>query len=273
MTFIPFDDTQTKARGPRPTTDGVDTSTWDQFRQGVDVNSDRYRFLGTQPKMWSGNLDGTTTITTYGQSQGVIENNPVKLEGKFRDLPEYNPVAYISQGSTYPLPVGLNDGLSPESEATIEPITIIAPKNNGYAPFYPHSVVGNLEDGNSFDSPITKASSRIEQFMERSFPATTRPFQDAGGGGYLGPVRKDPYLPGLERKIVPFDDTSTLQLDKQLINTSTTIKDIAAEGAQNIESILPYGKKSSTAGWSYYGSGVGQYGTDSIAFGGWSRGS
>lgn len=272
MPFTPFDDTQTKVRGPRPTRNGINTTGWDQYRQGVEIINDRFRFLGTQPKIWSGNTDGSTSVVTYGQVRGTIEENPIGLESKFLDLPKFNPVAYISMGFAYPIPIQFNEGPAQQDEAIIEPLSIPFRQHRNEGPFYAHAIRGDLEDGNNFDSHIVRSTNRIEQFVEVGEPTTIRFFLDEGGD-YFGTVKRDPYIADIERKVTPFDDTLPYGIENKLTNTSTQIKQIAKDGAKTSEGMLPYGKKSSAAGFSYYGLNAGQYGTDSVTFGGWARGS
>lgn len=272
MPFTPFDDQRYPARPPRPTRDGYNTSAWDQYRQGVEIINDRFRFLGTQPKIWSGNTDGAVSVTTYGQACGAIEGNSLGLKSKFLDLPNFNPVAYISQGTTYPVPIQFNEGLFQQDEAVIEPLAIPFRQQSNEGPFYAHAVRGEIEDGNNFDSYIYRSSNQIEQFVEISFPKDPRFFLEEGGD-YFGNVRRDPYVADIERRFTPFDDILPYTIDKKLQTVNPTILGLATKGAQTSAGLLPYGKKAAAAGWSYYGLNAGQYGTDSIAFGGWSRGS
>jgi hypothetical protein len=273
MGFTPFDDAQTVVVPVRATRNGYDTSGWDLYRQGVEISNNKFRFLGSQPKLWSGNTDGSTDIVTYGQALGSIDENTTNLGSKFLDIPRFNPVAYIELGQDYPAPILFNEGPSQKEEAVIEPLTIPfrLPTNEG--PFYAHSVRGEMEDGNSFDSHITRATNRFEQFIELHPPMNIRFFLDEGGD-YFGTVLRSPYIADIERKIVPFDDTLPYSPESKLQTTNGTIKNIIHEGAkQGEENLLPYGKKSAQAGFSYYGLNSGQYGTDSVAFGGWACGS
>lgn len=272
MPFSPFDDTQNKPRGPRPTRNGYNTSGWDQYRQGVEIINDRFRFLGTQPKMWSGNTDGSVSVVTYGQPRGAIEENPIGLESKFLDLPRFDPVAYISMGVAYPVPIQFNEGPLQQNEAVLEPLAIPFRKHSNEGPFFAHAIRGELEDGNNFDSYVTRNTNRIEQFVDFAAPKTPRFFLDEGGDTFGG-IRRDPFAADIERKFTPFDDTLPYSPEKRLQTSNSTIKDLVAASARIGDGLLPYGKKSVPAGWSYYGLNAGQYGTDSIVFGGWARGS
>jgi len=270
MPFTPFDDQRFPVRPPQPTTNGYNTSAWDRYRQGVEIINDRFRFLGIQPKIWSGNTNGSVSVVTYGQANGIIEENPLGLKSKYHDLPKFNPVAYISMGDTYPVPIQLNEGVL--NEAVIEPLTIPFRKRSNEGTFYAHAARGEIEDGNNFDSYVLRTTNRIEQFIEIALPKDPRFFLDEGGG-YVGNIPIDPYVADIERRFSPFDDTLPYTPEKKLQTTNSVFLTVAAKGIKTIEGFLPYGKKSATAGWSYYGLNAGQYGTDSIAFGGWARGS
>lgn len=273
MSFTPFDDTQTVVRAPRPTRNGYDTSAWDIYRQGVEIINDRFRFAGTQPKFWSGTTDGQVDIITYGQSQGSIEGNGLGLESKFQDYTVFNPVAYITLGVEYPLPVIFNDGPSQQEEAMIEPLAIPFRIHSNEGPSYAHAIRAEIEDGNNLDSHSVRSSSRMEQFIELAPPVTSRYFLDEGGG-YFGNLLLDPYVAAVDRQITPFDDTLPYSAENRLSTTNVTIQRVIRDGQRlGNQNLLPYGKKSAPAGSSYYGRNAGEYGTDSMAFGGWALGS
>lgn len=273
MAFTPFDDTQTPRRDPAPTGDGYDTSAIDFYRQGVEITTNRVRFIGIQPKLWSGELDGATNVTTYGQFVGYVDSDVRGLGGKFDDLPKFNPVAYITMGNSYPGPIDLNNGPPEQTDAVLEPLTIPFRRPTNEGPYYAHGVHGALEDGNDFDSYIIRGSSRVQQFIDRRSPPQVRPFLDEGGDTFAG-IRRDPYVSPVTREIVPFDDALSLSFDKRLQTTNSTLLQTAHAGiTTGEEDMLPNAQKSSAAGTTCYGLNAGQYGTDSIAFCGWARGS
>lgn len=272
MRFSPFDDTQTHVRPPSPTENGYDTSGWDLYRQGIELSRDRFRFMGSQPKMWSGETTGFSTVVTYGQDPGTIEGNGVGLESKFEDIPEFNPVAFISLGVSYPLPIVFNNGPSEELEATIEPLTIPFKKPSNEGTYCAHTIRGSYEDG-SFGGHIIKSTNPIEQFIDLTNLTSTRFFLDEGGDSF-GNVPRDPFVADVGMVPVPFDDTLLFSPENKLRTTNSVFHEIAREGFETGEvDLIPYGKKSASAGFSYYGLNAGQYGTDSITFAGWSLGS
>jgi hypothetical protein len=272
MKFSPFDDTQFHVRPPSPTESGYDTSGWDLYRQGIELSRDKFRFMGSQPKMWSGETSGFSAIVTYGQEPGTIEGNGVGLESKFEDLPEFNPVAFISLGVSYPLPIVFNNGPSEELEATIEPLTIPFKKPSNEGLYCAHAIHGSYEDGN-FGGYVVKSTNLIEQFVDLTTVNSTRFFLDEGGDSF-GTVTRDPFIADVGMVPLPFDDTLSYSPEKKLHTSSSVFHEVAREGFEMGEvDLIPYGKKSAAAGASYYGLNAGQYGTDSIAFAGWSLGS
>lgn len=274
MSFTPFDDSQTKTRFPEPSGEGYDTSTWDNYRQGVEITNEKFRFLSTQPKFWAGVVGSQEKIITYGQPQGYVEEDPVGLGSKFKDLPLFDPSAYIVLGPNYPLPIVFNDGPIEQTAATIEPLAIPFKKHSNEGPYYAHAIRGELEDGNDFDNPMFPASSRIEQFVDVRPPTNVLFFLDEGGG-YFGNIRRDQYIAGIDRRVIPFDDNLGNSPDVRLQTTNSFMHMLIKNSLNAVEEdeLLPYAKKSASAGYSYYGRDIGLYGTDSVAFGGWIRGS
>lgn len=273
MSFTPFDDTQIPTRDPEATSDGYDTSAIDYYRQGIEISTNRVRFIGTQPKIWSGELDGSTEVTTYGQSAGYVDCDANGLGVKFDDHSKFDPVAFVRAGNDYPGPLEFNNGVPEEYDAIIEPLTIPyrLPTNEG--PYHVHDVHGTLEDGNDFDDQINRGSSRIRQFEDLREPPQVRPFLDEGGDT-IGGIRRDPFISPVEREAIPFDDCLGLGPDKRLNTSTASIQSAARAGIfGGEEDMLPYAEKSACAGWSYYGLDAARYGTDSIAFGGWACGS
>lgn len=271
MTFTPFDDTQQRVREPELTKAGYDTSVWDAYRQGVEITTDRLRFISTQPKLWAGRTDGVIELVTYGQSLSSIDGNATGLESKFKDLPIFNPVAFITQGDSYPYPLIFNEGATQQEEAILEPLTIPFRRPTNEGPYYAHSVRASMEDGNDFDSFITKGSSRIQQFIDIQAPLAIRPFLDQGGD-LIGNVKTDAYISSVERIAAPFDDTQSQHLSNKVPDSNPEIKNILLSNiVEDEESLIPFGQKSATAGYSYTITTNSRYGTDSIAFGGWAR--
>jgi hypothetical protein len=109
-----------------------------------------------------------------------------------------------------------------------------------------------------------------------SFVATFRApvsFLDQGAD-YFGNIPRDPYVADVGFVSVPFDDAVSYSPDNKLQTNNSIFHEVIQKGSEMEEvDFLPYGKKSSAAGFSCYGLNSGQYGTDSIVFAGWVLGS
>ena len=98
LRFTPFDDSQQISVDVlvairNQVSSGYDTRNIDAYRQGVEINSSKYLFNSTQPKLWTGNIFQITNITTYGQARSWTEysNNEIYDD----EIIEFNPVQYI----------------------------------------------------------------------------------------------------------------------------------------------------------------------------------
>lgn len=269
---MPFNDTQTVVRPPPPSRDGMDTTGWDAYRQGVEISQNKFRFMGTQPKLWSGEITGETSIVTYGQNPGTIQADSIGLAAKFEDTPGFNPVAYIVLGVAYPLPITLNDGPSAEFESCIEPLAIPFRKPTNEGPHYAHAFRGDFENGNT-EGYVIRSTNQIEQFVGFQSSRNNKFFLDEGGD-YFGNIPREPYISDVGNEPIPFDDTLPYLLNAKLKTTNQVFNQVEKLGSEmGQDNISPYGKKSSSAGCVVYGLNAGEYGTDSIAFNGWGLGS
>lgn len=272
--YTPFNDNPQVIYVPTDSsTGGIDTHEIDQFRQGVEIRTNHQRFIGNQPKIWSGNLEHTVDVTTIGQARSFVEFDNSLL---FGDLPEFDPVAYIQMGPSYPLPIIFNDGPQKEEEAYMEPLTFPFRKWTPEGPFYAHRVAGTVEDGNDIDT-IYRNSNRTEQFQDYLDPLQNRHFLDEGSI-YWGPIEnsiKTPgWIPGTERTLRPFDDTTYGNIPKSLKSANSSLVSILMKMNMNLDGdIRPSQTRSANANTFIYGRDAAIYGTDSIAFSGMTRGS
>lgn len=273
--FTPFDDSQTVIYIPTDEdTGGIDTREIDLYRQGVELRTHHQRFVGNQPKLWSGALDHVVNTTTIGQARSFVEYENSLL---FEDLPEFSPVAYIEQGTSYPLPIVMNDGPQQEEEAYMEPITIPFRKYTPEGPFYAHRVAGAIEDGNNFDT-VYKNANRTAQFQDYLDPLQIRYFLDEGEqlwgtGDVQDKISTPGYTTGTERLLRAFDDTS-LDDVPQSLSAATDLENVLLLMQMNLNGDLrPAGTRSANANSFVYGRDSSVYGTDSITFIGRTRGS
>jgi hypothetical protein len=202
----------------------------------------------------------------------------------------FDPVYYIkSQNNgiiTYPFPIYFNNGPQEGEETSIEPLTIpfrlITSIGEGAFPV--RRPKGNLEDGNPTQN-IPQSNNRILQFIEYNSPLTPNPFLDAGqeyigSGSIQNAIIREGYVDFILRLGDPFDDTETETIVKELqFNAGSisgqTYKNALLKLQLDLDEDIrdTYTQKSATAGYTVYGPDQGRYGTDSIAYSGWSRGS
>lgn len=287
LRFTPFDDSQQVALDVlilvrNQSGSGYDTRAIDPYRQGVEITNGKYLNATTQPKFWTGNVYQIVNLTTYGQARSWTEYyNSEMIDDTI--IP-FNPVQYLTDNLNYPKPIYFNNGPMQEEEAIIEPFTIPFRKDPIWGANPPRQVHAELEDGNNFFDQ-EKASSRILQFIDYSAPLDPYYFLD-GGQAYFGNSVQDSiviegYLPILIRNIDPFNDTNdekiVSQISSSLSDTAenmdfiSKLKTLKIELDEDIRQT--YAQKSATAGYSVYGPEQARYGTDSITFNGWIRGS
>ena len=268
---------------------GMNTSAFDRLRQGVEMSVPKHVYGTTQPKLWAGNLHHRPyQYNPYGQMRSWTEyQNTTQY---YDNTIPFDPIYYIKSQEngniSYPFPIYFNNGPQEGEEASIEPLTIPFRLQStvGEGAFPIHRPKGNLEDGNSTPD-IPQSNNRVLQFIEYNAPLTSDPFLDAGQQ-YIGdgPIEDDIIIEGYVdfnlRLGDPFDDTETSELvDQLVVNTSSL------DGPDFIEQLKllhinlyddireTYTQKSATAGYTVYGPDQARYGTDSVTFSGWSRGS
>lgn len=273
LEYSPFDDARTVVYIPTDSdTGGIETSAIDPFRQGVEIKTNKQRFVGMQPKIWAGNLDHFVKVTTIGQARSYTEYENTKI---FEDLSKYNPVSYIELGSNYPLPIIFNEGPQQEEEASIEPITIPYRKNGTEGPFFARRVAGSVEDGNNIDT-VFKNTNKIAQFIDYDPPQDQRWFLDEGTnywGSSDNGIVIDGYIMASERTLSPFDDTSIDDIPQFIPNITDDMFNVLIQMKVNLnEDFRPNRTKAANANTFVYGRDSSKYGTDSLAYLGLTRG-
>jgi hypothetical protein len=282
--FFPFDDSRsaaTKRAGQESSVsrDPMDTRGFDAFRQGVEITTEPYRFAGPGPKIWAGNIKGYSKVRTIGQSVSFTDfENSIAWE----ELPRFNPVSFIQLGDAYPRPIVFNEGPQQNKEAGVQPLTIPFRSPESHVEFVEnaHAIRGNVEDGNSDNRKQNGANSRIEQFIDLKESTDLVPFLDDGVEyfGTLIPtsIVVPAFLNDGDATITPFDDVGDEQLVNQLNTSDTTFLTVLRSSSSiNLDEDLrqTHGIRSATAGADVYGPSQGRYGTDSVAFAGYFRGS
>jgi len=261
----------------------MDTSGIDHIRQGVEMRTMKHWLGSNQPKIWTGNIQHITQLHTYGQARSWVEyDNTIAWQD---EQIEFNPLLFITDNSTYPLPIVFNGGPMDAEEAIIEPLTIPYRSEKNYieGSLPVHRPKGNFEDGNpTSDNP--QSNNRIMQFIEYDAPLTPSPFLDAGqqyfGAGALEDcIILEGYVAFTIRHGKPFDDTHDEEIVNQLnidittpgsVDFMTQLKLLSVELDEDLRG--DYVRKSATAGYTVYGAQA-RYGTDSLAYLGSYRGS
>lgn len=269
---------------------GMNTTAFDKLRQGVEMRLPKHVYGGTQPKLWAGNLlQRPRTFLPYGEARTWTEYENT-TEYYDNTIP-FNPVQYIqSQNNninTYPFPIYFNDGPQEGQEAIMEPLTIPFRAATSYVEgaFPARRPKGNLEDGNPTPD-IPQSNNRVYQFIEYNSPLTPDPYLDAGqeyigAGSIEDAIIREGYVDFVLRLGDPFNDREkVISIVKELyIETSTPEGQAFASAILKLDIGLDddirgsYTQKSATAGYDVYGPGQARYGTDSIAYSGWGRGS
>lgn len=271
--YTPFNDTD-QPRVERlvleaeVTEDGMDTSAFDAFRQGVSMRTPHHRFGSTQPKLWSGNPCHNTSVLTYGQTKDFITYTGNRV---FEETQKFDPVEFL-EDQYYPLPLQFNEGLQQSEEARIEPLTLPSVGlNSTTSRWNVHGVHGSLEDGNSDNLPWG-GNTRIEQFIPYDFPTEIDPFLEEGEYYFATAemmVRVDGYVWEGQRKMEAFNDTEDESIVREQIPSISSemldaVLDLDYDLSEDIRG--QFGRRSATAGTYSYGPYASRYGTDSIAF-------
>lgn len=249
---------------------GIDTSSTNGLRQGVEIRDFNQLYGSTQPKIWAGNINHFTKASTVGQARSWVEFTNSTI---FKELPRFDPVAFLVSGDDYSAPLYFNEGPQSEEEAIIEPFTIPYRKDHN-GPYFPRQVHAGLEDGNNFEF-IDKRASRLEQFIYYDAPEEVRYFLDEGSEEFGG-IIIDGYTPQLETQLQPFDETRDEEITKQTTSFASG-DDVYISVLNRLNYDLSddirgtFGRKSATAG-NVIDASYARYGTDSITFIGRSRG-
>lgn len=252
---------------------GIDTREIDSFRQGVEITTNKHRFSGMQPKIWTGNVNHFTKAFPYGQARDFTEYGD---SNKFLELPKFDPVSYIVLGFSYPFPIIFNDGPQQQEEAYVEPLTIPFRKNSNEGKYIAHRIHATLEDGNNFQD-FNNSSNMVKQFIPYKNDEI-RFFLDEGGsyygdGSIENKIITPQYSSTTEGSQELFNDNITEIIENSINSTDQDLIDILIEMNQNVDNgLLPNDSKSSNAGFFIYGGNSAKYGTDSITYLGRFRG-
>lgn len=269
--FTPFVEAiVTRPAFPTSHTSGSNTTAIDHLRQGVEVTDDKHRYIGTLPKLGSGNDDHEISLITFGQSQEFLANT------MFEELVRFDPVVYINDQDVLMFPLVQSNASVSDPErfgGFIEPLSMGSRDLLlSITEFEPYGIRAHLQDGNddSFGS-----ADRIMQSLEHTERRQVRDvYIDAastvGSGSYISIPGE---VIGDEKVIEPFDELQgpirAIESGTLALISSPSIRAVvSAMTGSASDSFMPYGFKSQGAGYTY---DFNQIGTDSLAFGGLKR--
>ena len=238
------------------------TSTFDPYRQGIELTRTKHFDMTAGPKIHAGEPGHVLRKNSYGADRNFFD--PVRYE----DNTLFDPVNYIKNQETYSFPIVTSDSFELENynfNGVIEPLTIRAALSFSSIefPFESHDTRGNLEDGNG---NVYKANSRISNVYERNPRYRIVPWLDMidmiGEGQNKIPTIG--YLNDDKSYVTPFNDLSLkIQLSQNLEGIMLSAVQ-ALEGST--ETYINDEFVTAPCGWTY--DDVTLRGTDSIAFGG-----
>jgi hypothetical protein len=264
----------TEAKDPRaafPTTgvSGSDTSQIDHLRQGVEITTDKYRYLGVY-KIGAGENDHVLQTSVYGQP------SEFEVVVPFEDLTDFDPTTHIENKDAAMFPIVRNNAtfLDPERfGAFIEPLSVGARDFLlQTTEFAAHTIRAHLQDGNedTFGKVDTIQSliNTKQHAQQRSMFVDTSDNVGSSGGSVMiaGETTND------EKLVYAFDDSKSHQRAfiatvVSQISGSLHVAVLAMTGSSTDEYVqkneLSMGK-----GFTY---DLCQLGTDSLAFGGLKR--
>ena len=290
MPIAPFDEAPYDRYQQQPVSGGINTNSYDQFRQGVSIRTQRELYMGMCPKMLPERQftpDSGNDSTVYGQPKAFKDVVP------FQDLEKFHPVKFISSSvapaQMYPRILANASLVDPyQLDGVLEPLVIRAAVSmttlEGSDPA--HAIKGELLDGNMDER---RKASQIVQIYDYRPPVETKPFIDFpeyfGSGSLRGTPEPDSpaawsgiTMPGVisatETRLQPFVDTThqyRMIYDAYNYASGTMSPDMF--GALQVmsgssQTMLRSNQVSSTAGFVYDNNPLG---TDSLAFGGWKK--
>lgn len=268
--------------GSLQNTSSIDTSTFDAYRQGVELTQLKHFDAGTI-KIYAGDPGHILKRSNFGLDGNVFQDYSF-----FRELDRFVPEDFIkaqtddsSQGLerlSWPLVVGDNDQLDSYSfNGVIEPLTIRA-KASFFSidvPFEAHDVRGTLMDGNSNTNGGVDKIVTLYTYVTSS---EKTPFADEYNSGFhydnsiLSSSSDQPTLLGIfnpdTTTIKPFIDAryvrNTISSASYSSDMIEALSLMSASTANYID--IANNQRSATTGWDYDRNV--NIGTDSLAFGG-----
>lgn len=251
--------------------DGTDTTSFDRFRQGIELTMPRYYYEGTV-KIHSGEEEHEVKQCTFGQSKIRISPYP-----RFEEVDNWNPVTYVqwdhhidqdtlqrTYENTFPVIVGDIDRYEfLNGDGALEPLAL-REKSANYSidiPFFAHDIkatflAGNINYLQSTDQIVNKYTPADEHALTNYFDSV----DTAEGNGIL-----EGYVSPEISFVGPIRDNKLATGIKLSVNMSSQMIDALRNMLPPEDSYASSDQVVMTSGFVHDYS---RFGTDSIAFGG-----
>ena len=276
MAITPFVEAPTVRTVPQPVSGGIDTSAYDQFRQGVSIRTAREQFSGMFPKMMPAEQltpNGEDNSTLFGVPKAFKSNVP------YRDLQKFDAVKFIKDDfrtQIYPQIMRNSSLTDPyQLDGAIEPLTIreavsmMSIEGSNQA----HAIRGNLCEGNLDERSKT---SQVVQIYDYRAPLKTKPFIDFPeymGASAMTAVSRPGVISMVETTRRPFVD---MPFAHRIFHYAPNVNSDSGwrewlpyeQTSGSFDVMLGAHEVSATAGFVYENNPLG---TDSLAFGGWKK--
>lgn len=249
---------------------GVDTHTFDAYRQGISMTMPSHWWSSTT-KLGTGNSDHTLSKSEYG----FDTRSKIVQELFFKDIDRFDPVWFINSQTnasstlemynafTYPIVITNDDFQEERKNGILEPLTIrdAISFSSIDAPHEIHDFFVTVGSGNE---NMIGGRSQIVNVFDTSPGFDVVSYLDVVDTFNAKPTNG--YFIYDEQPIPPFDDVNNQPGIKISNHMSQEMKSALNESTPNTDSYLNDREVSMTSGFTY--SNENQLGTDSIAFGG-----
>ena len=268
-----------KVQQSQTTTDGMNTSPVDMFRQGVEITNNKFRFMTTQPKFWAGNIKHWVAVEAIGAPGDFTHFDNTNEFDDNKIAEKWNPVRHLDDSAdSFML---FNEGYQQEFASSMAPLEIPGKSKRLSDPKRP--ITGMKQDGGLIIQQRVRLATKDISYFEMS----RERFSDHGQGNMfvsgsltIKPIYVQQWTDDTFAVFPPYHDeiqTDSLAnpLIQQLTNASPSIISVLLSGSNldlDESSEADFEFRSATAGNQYGDKTTARYGTDSIAFGGMLRG-
>lgn len=240
-------------------TSGSDTTEIDRFRQGVEIVTDRHRFLSWFT-VGSGETDHRMVVLNHGREREYDDGTI------YEDRDQYDALLFLCSSLDLPPIVGNANIREPSQfDGAIEPFSVRGPATFTSVdfPYEAHGVSAQLIDGNE---DAFRRVDRKSGFVELVLAPVANPFFDAADS--FGSASLQGFSSDVSRILTPFDELLRPRAGARTsANMGGEMENRLLTGTMGgvTDELVPPGFVSAQAGWTYDNA---SFGTDSVAFGG-----